>query len=179
MIGILSIGALALLCGLILAAANRLFVVKEDGQEVQEKIEELLPGAQCGQCGSPGCSQAAEALVKGENDVTMCPPGGNALVEQLADLMGVPVPTPDAAADVGPQVAFIGEDLCIGCTKCQKACPTDAIVGASRQIHSVLPQHCTACNKCVEVCPTETVQLLRPPEAIESWSWPAPSTSTC
>lgn len=168
---IVSLSALGLALGVMLGLAAKYLKV-EAGAMVQE-IEGMLPGSQCGQCGFPGCGPAAEALAGGQTSVTMCPPGGRALAQALADKLGVNADL-SAMEDQAPQIAFVNEHLCIGCTKCFKRCPTDALVGANRQIHVVIADACTGCGKCVDVCPTESVTLRDVPPTLENWHWPKP-----
>ena len=168
---ILSLALLGLGLGVMLGFAAKYLKV-EAGAMVQE-IEDMLPGSQCGQCGYPGCSPAAEAVANGQAPVTMCPPGGKALAQALADKMGVSADLSGMEVKA-PQVAFVNEQLCIGCTKCFKRCPTDALVGANRQIHVVIKDACTGCGLCVEVCPTESVLMRDVPVTLETWHWPKP-----
>lgn len=170
---IVSLGLLGLALGIMLGLAAKYLKV-EAGEQVQE-ILDMLPGSQCGQCGYPGCEPAAEAVASGQAPVTLCPPGGRALALAMADTLGV---TADLSnmEDQTPQVAFVNEHLCIGCTKCFKRCPTDALVGANRQIHVVVADACTGCGKCVDVCPTESVSLRDVPVSLDTWHWPKPDT---
>lgn len=169
-----SLTLLGLLLGFGLGfAARRL---KVEGNPLQAEVEAMLPGTQCGQCGFPGCAGAARALIEGAAPVTLCPPGGRELVLLLAAKLGVEA---DASAlrDAEPQVAEVLEDLCIGCTKCFKVCPTDAIMGAAKQIHTVFREACTACGKCVEVCPTEATRLVAAPVTLQTWYWKPPAVA--
>jgi electron transport complex protein RnfB len=147
--------------------------LRVEGNPLAGEIEALLPGSNCGQCGYPGCAAGAEALAEGSAPITLCPPGGAALAGQLADKLGIEADLSDME-DKGPVIAFIFEDLCIGCTKCLKRCPTDAIVGASKQIHGVVDDACTGCGKCFEVCPTGAVTLRPETETLQTWYWPKP-----
>ena len=166
-----SLTALGLLLGGLLGLASR--YLKVEGNPLVGQIEERLPGSQCGQCGYPGCTPAAEALAEGQAQVTLCPPGGRALAEELAGMLGVSVDL-SGVQDKAPLVAHVHENLCVGCTKCFKRCPTDAILGASKMIHAVFPDACTGCEKCFEVCPTECIEM-RPVEAtLQNWYWPLP-----
>jgi electron transport complex protein RnfB len=166
-----SLTALGLLLGGLLGLASR--YLKVGGNPLMSQIDELLPGSQCGQCGYPGCNAAAEALAEGKASVTMCPPGGRALAEKLAGMLGISVNLSDVE-DKAPMVAHVHENLCVGCTKCFKRCPTDAILGASKMIHAVFPDACIGCEKCFEVCPTECIEM-RPVEAtLQTWYWPLP-----
>jgi electron transport complex protein RnfB len=112
-------------------------------------------------------------LVAGSAPVTLCPPGGAALAEQLAKLLGVAVDL-SQTRDLEPRVARVSEDTCTGCTRCFKVCPTDAIVGAPKQIHAVVADACIACEKCVNVCPTECLQMHPVEVTLRDWRWPKP-----
>lgn len=168
---IVSLTFLGFSLGLALGLAARHF--KVDADPMVEKIEAMLPGSQCGQCGFPGCSPAAVAVAAGEAPVTLCPPGGRALAQQLADVMGVTVDLSDAE-DTEPMLARVNEETCIGCTKCFKVCPTDAIVGAPKQIHTVIEEACTGCGNCIGVCPTECLDMQPIETTLRSWRWPKP-----
>jgi Na+-translocating ferredoxin:NAD+ oxidoreductase subunit B len=152
-------------------AAIRLAV---EGNPLQGEIEELLPGSQCGQCGYPGCAPAAAAVANGEAAVTLCPPGGKALAEALAEKLGVSVDL-SAVEEKAPMVAFIHENLCVGCTKCFKRCPTDAILGGPKMIHAVFADACTGCEKCFDVCPTECIEMRVVKPTLQTWYWPEPA----
>lgn len=166
------ITVMGIVMGAILGVAATYLAV--EGNPLQGEIEGLLPGSQCGQCGYVGCSPAAAAIANGEAPVTLCPPGGRALAEQLAEKLGVSVDLSDVV-EQEPRVAFVHENLCVGCTKCFKRCPTDAILGGPKQIHAVFTDACTGCEKCFEVCPTECIEM-RPIEAtLQTWYWPEPA----
>ncbi|HAS14234.1 MAG TPA: electron transport complex subunit RsxB, partial [Idiomarina abyssalis] len=126
---VIALGVLALIFGVILGFAAVKFRVESD--PIVDQIDEILPQTQCGQCGYPGCRPYAQAIADGD-DINKCPPGGEATIKQLADLMGVePKPLDDAHGEEDvKKVAVIREDECIGCTKCIQACPVDAILGA-------------------------------------------------
>jgi Na+-translocating ferredoxin:NAD+ oxidoreductase subunit B len=126
-----------------------------------ERIDALLPQTQCTQCGYDGCRPYAEAIAAGAARINQCPPGGDAGIARLAALLGrAPVPLdPACGAYRPPQVAVIEEDACIGCTKCIQACPVDAIVGASRRMHTVIASWCTGCELCVPPCPVDCIRL--------------------
>ncbi len=169
---IASLTVLGLTLGWLLGLAAR--HLKVEGNPLVAKIEALLPGSQCGQCGFPGCGPAAEAVVNGEAPVTLCPPGGRALAQELAGLLGVTV---DLAGveDKVPVVAHVHENLCVGCTKCFKRCPTDAIIGGPKMIHAVFPDACTGCEKCFDVCPTECIEMRPVAVTLHTWYWPNPA----
>ena len=134
-------------------------------EALAERIEALLPQTQCTQCGYAGCKPYAQAIAAGEADIDQCPPGGDAGVFALAELLG------RAAKPVNPthgmhkpaQVALIREAECIGCTKCIQACPVDAIVGASKLMHTVIAELCTGCELCLPPCPVDCIDLVPAP----------------
>ena len=157
--------------GLGLGVAARKFVVL--GDPLVEAVEALMPNTNCGQCGMAGCSAAARAIAAGEAPVTCCPSGGKALAVALADKLGIALDA-GSMGDAGPKLARVTEDICIGCCKCLKACPTDAIVGAPRQIHNVFRDACTGCAACANVCPTEALHMRPIPVTLQHWHWPHP-----
>ncbi|MEX5729955.1 electron transport complex protein RnfB [Rhodovulum iodosum] len=170
-----SMTALGLGLGLLLGLAARKFHVETP--PVVDEIEGVLPGTNCGQCGYPGCRAGAEALAEGAAPVTLCPPGGRELALELAEITGADA---NGAADLDgmeeaeQMVAFIFEDHCTGCTKCFKRCPTDAIVGANKQIHTVVTDACIGCDACIEVCPTEAIIHRTKPRTLRNWYWEKP-----
>ena len=168
---IVSLTIMGLAIGFSLGFAAKRFKVEAD--PLVDEIESLLPSSNCGQCGYPGCAPAAEALAKGDALVTLCPPGGRALAEALADKLGVEADLSEME-DRGPMLAFVKEATCIGCTRCFKACPTDAIVGAPKMLHTVIESACTGCGACVDICPTECLVLNEVPETLSNWRWPKP-----
>ncbi|MFN3987155.1 MAG: RnfABCDGE type electron transport complex subunit B [Rhodocyclaceae bacterium] len=171
---VFSLSALGVLSGLILGLAARRFRVEAEGLEAE--LVALLPGTNCGQCGYPGCAGAAAALACGEAAVTCCPPGGKPLALLLADRLGVALDA-SAVAESMPLIAEVREEICIGCTKCFKACPTDAVVGAVKQIHSVIRDACTGCAKCEHLCPTGAIELRPVPVTLQNWVWPRPANA--
>jgi electron transport complex protein RnfB len=124
-----------------------------------ERIDALLPQTQCGKCGHPGCQPYAQGIATGEA-INKCPPGGAETIGLLADLLGVPaVPLDRERGETLAQIAYIREAECIGCTKCIQACPVDAIVGAAKQMHTVLVHECTGCDLCVAPCPVDCIDM--------------------
>ncbi|HUP98126.1 MAG TPA: electron transport complex subunit RsxB [Usitatibacter sp.] len=130
-----------------------------------QRIDALLPQTQCTQCGYDGCRPYAEAIARGVADINQCPPGGDAAVGRLAALLGrEPKPlNPENGLYRAPQVAVIEEPACIGCTKCIQACPVDAIVGASKLMHTVIASWCTGCELCIPPCPVDCIALVPVP----------------
>lgn len=172
---VVSLTVLGTILGLLLGLAAR--YLKVEGNPLATEIEQLLPGSQCGQCGFPGCTGAAQALADGSAPVTLCPPGGRAVVQALAAKLGIEADLSGVEEKV-PMIAEVKEEICIGCTRCFKVCPTDAIMGAAQQIHSVFREACTACGKCEEVCPTESVKLQPIPATLQSWYWHKPQVQS-
>ena len=127
-----------------------------------DQIEDLLPQTQCTKCGYPACRPYAEAIACGEAEINQCPPGGIEGVRRLSSVTGRPViPINPANGIERPRpVAFIDEALCIGCTLCIQACPVDAIMGAAKQMHTILPSLCTGCDLCVAPCPVDCISML-------------------
>jgi electron transport complex protein RnfB len=165
---------LAAVFGAILGFAAVRF--KTEGNPIADQINDILPQTQCGQCGYPGCRPYAEAIADGE-DINKCPPGGEAGIQALADLLDVePMPLDEEHGEekAGPAVAYIREAECIGCTKCIQACPVDAILGAAKQMHTVIISECTGCDLCVEPCPVDCIDMLHEAESIKSWHWQLP-----
>ncbi len=169
---ITSLTALGLILGWLLGIAARYLKVEDN--PLTEQVAALLPGSQCGQCGYPGCTPAAEAIASGTAPVTLCPPGGRALAEELAGLLGVTADLSEVE-DRPTRIAHIHENLCVGCTKCFKRCPTDAIMGANNMIHSVFADACIGCELCFAVCPTEGIEMRPLAPTLQTWYWPKPA----
>jgi electron transport complex protein RnfB len=165
MTGLIAFTLLALLLGAGLGWAARRFRVDTD--PVVAQINALLPQTQCGQCNYPGCRPYAEAIASGAADINQCPPGGEAGVRALAELLGrEPKPlNAEHGIEQPARVAFILEELCIGCVKCIQACPVDAIVGAPKRMHTVIAELCTGCDLCLPPCPVDCIEMrpLAPP----------------
>jgi len=173
-IAVLVLLALCLVCGAILGFAAVRFRV--EGDPIAEQINGLLPQTQCGQCGYPGCKPYAEAIAGGDK-INKCPPGGESTIQALADLLDVEPESLDAVeGEVPPRVAYIREAECIGCTKCIQACPVDAIVGAAKQMHTVIVSECTGCDLCVEPCPVDCIDMIELGSNLQSWKWNQPLT---
>jgi len=172
---LIALGLMSILFGAVLGFAAVKF--KVEGDPLVERVDELLPQTQCGQCGHPGCRPYAQAIVDGE-PINKCPPGGHTTIQALANLLDVPAPELDeehgSEAEV-KTVAYIREDECIGCTKCIQACPVDAILGAAKQMHTVIISECTGCDLCVEPCPVDCIDMLPAETGVQSWSWERPN----
>lgn len=132
-----------------------------DPASLIDTIDAALPQTQCTRCGYPDCHSYAVAIAEGDAEINQCPPGGQAGIERLALITQRAVlPLNPTHGREGPMtVALIDEHWCIGCTLCIKACPTDAIVGANKRMHTVLPQYCTGCDLCLPVCPVDCIQM--------------------
>jgi len=127
-----------------------------------DRIDAVLPQTQCTRCGYSGCKPYAEAIAGGEAPINQCPPGGYAGIVKLAALLGTPpLPLNPANGVEKPlALAVIDESLCIGCTLCIKACPVDAILGAAKLMHTVLPDWCTGCELCIAPCPVDCISMV-------------------
>ena len=164
---------LAAVLGVVLGFASIRFRV--EGNPLVEKIDAVLPQMQCGQCGFPGCKPYAEAIAAGNTPINLCPPGGEAGMLRLADLLGVdPQPLDVEAAEPKRLVALIDEQTCIGCTLCLQACPVDAIVGAAKQMHTIVASECTGCELCLPPCPVDCISMVPAQEGIAAWKWQYP-----
>lgn len=142
-----------------------------------ERVDAALPQTQCTRCGYPDCAAYARAIAEGAAAINQCPPGGAEGVARLAAITGQPVLPLSAehGAEAPRAVAVIDESWCIGCTLCIKACPTDAIVGASKRMHTVIEPYCTGCELCIPVCPVDCIQLENVTGTATGWSaWSAP-----
>ncbi|MBB5186854.1 MULTISPECIES: electron transport complex subunit RsxB [Zhongshania] len=146
---------------------------KTEGDPIADQVEALLPQTQCGQCGYPGCRPYAQAIADGD-DINKCPPGGEATIAALADLLGVEAKPLDAVEESVPSVAYIREDECIGCTKCIQACPVDAILGSAKHMHTVIASECTGCDLCVEPCPVDCIEMRPIETSLQTWAWDKP-----
>ena len=171
---IIVLALLALIFGAVLGFAAIRF--KVEGNPIVDQINDLLPQTQCGQCSYPGCKPYAEAIANGES-INKCPPGGESTIQSLADLLGVepePLDAEHGAEKEAATVAVIREQECIGCTKCIQACPVDAILGAAKQMHTVIADECTGCDLCVEPCPVDCIDMVPVATTKNRWYWESP-----
>lgn len=179
LIPLLLVIGLLMLLGTALTRLSR--PATKDAQDIDaamiETVNAVLPQTQCAQCGYPGCRPYATAIIKQHEQINRCPPGGEKTIAELAELLGTPVIALDT--DCGIQkpalVAMIDESVCIGCTLCIQACPVDAIVGASKLMHTVISDECTGCELCLPPCPVDCIDLLAPNQTAADWQWPRPS----
>jgi electron transport complex protein RnfB len=125
------------------------------------RILDALPQTQCTRCGYPDCAGYAQAISQGDADINQCPPGGEEGVARLAALTDKSVKplNPDYGQEGRRTVAFIDENWCIGCTLCIAACPTDAIIGSNKRMHTIIEEFCTGCELCLPVCPVDCILL--------------------
>ncbi len=136
------------------------------------RINDALPQTQCTRCGYPDCAGYAEAIAAGDAGIHQCPPGGAEGVARLAALTGQPVrPLDPRFGAEGPRaMAVIDEAWCIGCTLCLDACPTDAIIGMNKRMHTVIEPHCTGCELCIPVCPVDCISLKIATPGLSGWA---------
>ncbi len=130
---------------------------------VIEKVNDLLPQTQCGQCGYPGCRPYAEAIVAGTAEINQCPPGSDATIYALSRLLNhrrLPL-NASLGEHKSSSAAVIDEDACIGCALCLQACPVDAILGAPSYMHTIITHECTGCELCIAPCPVDCISLVR------------------
>ena len=137
-------------------------------------IDQWLPQTQCTQCSYPRCYDYAQAIADGEADINQCPPGGDVTIRGLASLLdkvGKPL-NPEFVVHKPKQIAVIDESVCIGCVMCIKACPTDAIIGAAKVMHTVIERDCTGCELCLEPCPVDCINMVDLAQSPElNWRW--------
>ena len=156
----LTIGSLVAVIATMLSIAS--IRLRSNRNDALERVNDLLPQTQCGQCGFPGCRPYAEAIVTGNAEINQCAPGGEATIIAIGNLLDRPALPPDPAFGVSkpPQVAVIAEQTCIGCALCLQACPVDAILGAPQFMHTVIQTECTGCELCIPPCPVDCIALV-------------------
>ncbi|MDQ3059691.1 MAG: electron transport complex subunit RsxB [Pseudomonadota bacterium] len=146
-----------------------------------ERIYAALPQTQCTRCSYPDCAAYAQAIACGHAAINQCPPGGAEGVQRLSRITGLPAQALNPAHGAeGPRaLAIIDEAWCIGCTLCIKACPTDAILGSHKLMHTVIEPYCTGCELCVPVCPVDCISLENVTGTRTGWSaWSQPQADT-
>jgi len=146
-------------------------------QQQAARLNDALPQTQCTRCGYPACVAYAQAVVDGQAAINQCPPGGAEGVARLAALTGLPVLplNPEHGLEAPRTLAVIDESWCIGCTLCLKACPTDAIFGSNKRMHTVIEAYCTGCELCIPVCPVDCITLENVSGTHTGWAaWSQP-----
>jgi len=172
---IITLAIVAAIFGLLLGYSAIRFRV--EGDPVVDKIDAILPQTQCGQCTYAGCRPYAEAIAKGEADINQCPPGGEAVIIALADLLDVeviPLNAEHGEEKESKTVVYIDENTCIGCTLCIQACPVDAILGAAKHMHTVIESECTGCDLCIPPCPVDCIHIKAVKSTLKTWKWHRP-----
>jgi electron transport complex protein RnfB len=140
------------------------------------RVLDALPQTQCTRCGYPDCAAYAHAVASSEAAINQCPPGGAEGIARLSQITGKPaLPLKPEFGIEGPRnVVFIDENWCIGCTLCLDACPTDAIVGSNKRMHTVIEAYCTGCELCLPVCPVDCILVEPASGSATGWSaWSA------
>ena len=138
--------------------------------DLTARIDALLPQTQCTRCGYDGCRPYAAAVASGGAQINQCPPGGGATIEALARLLHrdtLPL-NPNNGTEASPLIAWIDESRCIGCARCLPPCPVDAIVGANKFLHTVLPDRCTGCELCIAPCPVDCIEMRPAPPGTQN-----------
>jgi electron transport complex protein RnfB len=141
-----------------------------------EKIFAALPQTQCARCGYPDCQAYANAIADDGAAINQCSPGGAEGIARLSEITGQKISplNPDNGIEGPRSVAFIDENWCIGCTLCIEACPTDAIIGSNKLMHTVIEPHCTGCELCIPVCPVDCIELENVTGTLTGWAaWSA------
>lgn len=154
---ILIVSSLTMIFGILIGLVN--FYFKLENDPMIKKIHELLPQYNCGHCNYPTCFLYAESIMKKKEKIDKCIPGGDIIILELSKLLDVKKNVKINKPYY--EIAFIEEKKCIGCTKCNVICPTDAIVGTQNTIHTVLKDECTGCKLCIAPCPTDCIKMIK------------------
>ena len=150
-------------------------------RDMAQRIDAVLPQTQCTRCGYPDCAAYALAIARSEAGINQCPPGGAEGITRIAQVTELPVLplNPSFGVEAPRTVAVIDEAWCIGCTLCIAACPTDAILGSHKQMHTVIESACTGCDLCLPVCPVDCIQMVTVSAEQTGWSaWSAAQADT-
>ncbi|MBR6026980.1 MAG: RnfABCDGE type electron transport complex subunit B [Neisseriaceae bacterium] len=124
-----------------------------------EQIDQLLPQTQCKRCGYADCAEYAKAVVRDKAAIDLCQMGGDVVRYEIAKLLGL-ISTSPNNEKVSHALAYIDETACIGCTRCIRVCPTDAICGTNKLMHTVISDECTGCGLCQDACPVDCIKLI-------------------
>ena len=149
--------------------------------ELARHIDSILPQTQCTRCGYPDCRSYAEAIATGGAAINQCPPGGSTGVERLAAVTGMQATAldPTFGIESARNIAYIDEAWCIGCTLCVKVCPTDAIIGTNKRMHTVLEHYCTGCDLCLPACPVDCIIMENASGTLTGWqAWSVEAAHT-
>jgi electron transport complex protein RnfB len=141
------------------------------------RVLAALPQTQCTRCGYPDCAAYAQAVALDQAGINQCPPGGVEGIALLSAITAKPVVALNAefGTEVPRSVVFIDENWCIGCTLCLDACPTDAIVGSNKRMHTVIEAYCTGCELCLPVCPVDCIVVENASGSATGWAaWSTP-----
>lgn len=146
---------------------------QEQDSDLVKRLDQALPGAQCAQCGYPGCKAYAEAMASGQAPCNKCTPGGQDTIEALAQILNISILASENEDDIfAPRsVAMIHQSLCTGCTKCKRHCPVDAIEGEVKTPHQVLVEECIGCEDCVAKCPEKCIEMVRLEPTVANFNW--------
>ena len=185
LISALTLGGVGLTFGVLIALAHRRFYVWEDPRI--DKVADMLPGANCGACGFPGCRSFAENVVAGDTQPVVCTVMGESDVEAVSDFLGVEAGEANkqvarllcaGGANVAVQKAdYRGIETCgaaaavagggkgctwgcLGLADCEVSCDFDAIYMDANDLPRVIPERCTACGDCVDACPKDLFVLM-------------------
>ena len=170
MFGIFLLTFVFALSGFMLHWGGRIFAEKKQG--IQDQVNALLPQLQCAQCGYPGCIPYADAIVRNNERLDLCIPGGPGTVEKLRKLLNRAADWHQPLAEVSLPVARIREKDCIGCTLCVRVCPVDAIVGSYGFMHDVIAKDCTGCELCIPICPVDCIEIVPRTDSPPFPIWP-------